>query len=526
MSKDNQILEKSSPTIKTTNNDSEKSKESTNFNLSDKRECEVKKFWYSETDKDGKVKNWKIDHKKYVELVNFLGYRRFDQGNDFFFVRIKNKVIEEVTKHKIKDDVLDYIRKLPPDYLEKEGITHDDLLTKFYTSPAIYFSETKFSLLMPEHNLKLNEDTKDECYIYYENGFVVCTSGGYELKPYTMLNKYIWKNQIKERRFLEFDPDGMFSKFVFNISGKNQDRLKALKTLIGYNLHSFFETKLKAINLTDSTISEVPEGRTGKTLLGKGISHMKNLCEISGKDFDPTNKHKYQDCRLDTQIVFLNDIRKHFRIENLFNDISDHITVDQKNLQPFIIKAKILISSNDTFRVEGGSAKDRLIEFELSEHYSRSYSPYNEFGQWFFTEWSNTEWLSFDNFMVSCICDYLKFGVIEAENINLGKRKQIEHTNPDFVGWMDDMFESGELKPEFEYDKKILHNAFLESYPDFKEDRLLKQLRNFTNYMSTYAENSDFLSGSAQRRGNGKQFIKFRKKGFNNVINELKFDKI
>lgn len=481
-----------------------------------------KKFWYAELDKEGNYKSCKIDHKKYIEFIHSLGYRRFDQGNDFFFVRIKNKVIEEVKKHRIKDEVIHYIEKLPEEFLKNSKVSRHDLLAKFYTSPAIYFSELKFSLLMPEVDLILNEDTKGESFIYYQNGFVACTASGYELKPYNLLNRHIWKNQIKEREFFKYSREGMFAKFVFNISGQKEDRYAALKTLIGYCLHSYYESKLKAINLTDSTISDVAEGRTGKTLLGRGIEKIKNLCEISGKDFDPTNKHKYQDCRLDTQIVFLNDIKKNFRFENLFNDISDHITVDQKNLQPFNIKAKMLISSNDTFRAEGASAKDRLIEFELSEHYNNDYSPADEFGQWFFTEWSSEEWSSFDNFMMSCISDYLKLGVVEAKSINLGKRKQIEHTNKEFVAWMDEKIETGYIKPEFDYDKKDLHNEFLEAYPEYKEEKWLKRQSNFSKYLKTYAANSETLSNKVdERRTNGKDFIKFHEHGFNKIGNEL-----
>ncbi|MEI6060502.1 MAG: hypothetical protein WCR72_07315 [Bacteroidota bacterium] len=475
-----------------------------------------KEFWKVVKDSDDKPTGVKIDHEKYIDFINSLGYKRFDQGNDFFFVRIVNKVIEEVTKHKMKDSVIQYVKKLPID--QKNKGLHSFILSKFYTSPALYFSETKFSLLMPEPDMVMNEDTKDECYIYYKNGFVICTDTGYDLKQYSLLNKYIWKNQIKARDFMKYDPDGMFSKFVFNIAGKKEDRFKALKTLIGYSLHSYFETKLKAINLTDSTISDSAEGRTGKTLLGHGIEKIKNLCEISGKDFDPTNKHKYQNCRLDTQIVFLNDIKRNFRFENLFNDISDHITVDQKNMQPFNIKAKMLISSNDTFRVDGGSAKDRLIEFELADHYSNAYSPYDEFGQWFFTEWNELEWLSFDNFMMTCICDYLKHGLIEAEDINLGRRKQIEHTNPDFVEWMNDKIESGGIKPEKEYDKKELHTDFLEAFPEYKEDKWLKRQSNFTRYLQIFVSTSDtFSSKTDERRGGGLSFIKFHKKGYNKL---------
>ncbi len=500
----------------------------TNVRQKDEIDTTNVKFWYPELDKDGQIKGWKIDHKKYLNFIRLLGYRRFDQGNDFFFVLIKDKVIDIVAKHRIKDEVINYINQLPDGFLKKDGIRKDELLGKFYTSPGIYFSEIKFSLLMPEPDLILNQDTKEESFIYYKNGFVVCTAYGYELKDYNKLDKYIWKNQIKDRAFRKDDPEGMFHKFAYNISGQKEGRFQALKTLIGYNLHSYFDTKLKAINLTDSSISDSAEGRTGKTLLGRSVEKIKNLCEISGKDFDPTNKHKYQNCRLDTQIVFLNDIKKNFRFECLFNDISDHITVDQKNMQPFNIQAKILISSNDTFRVEGGSAKDRLIEFELSEHYSRNYSPYDEFGHWFFTEWDESEWVAFDNFMMSCICDYLRLGVIEAEPINLGKRKQMEHTNPDFVAWMNEQLEKKEIKFGFDYGKREKHADFLNCYTDYREDKWLKKQANFTKYIKTFVLNSDeFKAKVIERRADGIDYFRLQEDIFvNGEEKELRYTPI
>jgi hypothetical protein len=266
---------------------------------------------------------------------------------------------------------------------------------------------------------------------------------------------------------------------------------------------------MKAVNLTDSAISDVAEGRTGKTLLGRAISFIKNVTEISGKDFDPKNKHKYSEASIDTQIIYLNDVKKDLILESLFNDISDTITIDRKNLQPFKIRAKMLISSNTTFGTEGASAKDRIIEFEFSEHYSPEFSPEDEFKCWFFRDWDQNEWLSFDNFMLNCISKYLKHGVVQAASINLEKRKKIEQTNPDFVDFMDEKIEKGEIKAGGEYDKKELHNEFLEKYPEWKEDKWMKRSANFTRYLNTYASYTPQLKGAKGRSSNGKYLIRF-----------------
>lgn len=468
------------------------------------------RFWYFEIINKSGDKRWKIDHRKFMQFLYSRGYRRFDLNEDFFFVKIKDRIIEKKTITEIQDFVIKYIYSINEDDLGE--ISREELLSILYRSNAIFFNDKKLSLIGVEKNLVFNSDTKDHCFIYYSNGFVKCSREGYELLLYKELTGHIYRKQVKNRKFFkkENTDDGNFRKFVFNISGKDEERFRSLQTMIGYLLHGYYETKLRAVNLTDSTISDNAEGRTGKTLLGRSLAQIKNLCEISGKDFDPTNKHKYSKVDIDTQIVFLNDLRKNFKFETLFNDISDAITVDRKNLQPFQIVAKMMISSNDTFRIEGASAQDRVIEFELSEHYSINWNPEMEFKQWFFRDWDEIEWLKFDNFMMQCVCLYLKEGIIIAPSINLDKRKQIQHTNRDFVEFMDEKISDLEIKREVDYDKKELHDEFLRKYPDYVTDRWLKNSSNFTKYLKTYASYSSELKGKIkERRSHGQSFIRF-----------------
>lgn len=465
-------------------------------------------FWYSERiNKQGQLK-WKIDHLRFIYYLRNTGFRRFDINSDYIFIQIIDHIIEEIPIHRIQDEVLGYLNSIIEEDLE--GVTKEELLSIFHTSPAIFFNDKKMSTLGVEPNLRFVADSKESGSIYYKNGFVKCSSDGYKLHSYSDLEGHIFKNQIKNREFHTIDPDGMFSRFVFNISGKNDKRFQSLKTLIGYLLHSFYETKMKAVNLTDSTISDNAEGRSGKTLLGRAISLIKNVSEISGKDFEPTNKHKYATVNLDTQIVFLNDLRKKFDFETLFNDISDAITVDRKNLQPFIIRAKMLISSNDTFRIEGASAKDRVVEFELADHYNANYSPEDEFKCWFFRDWDADEWLKFDNFMCGCLTSYLRNGILEPEQINLDKRKLISETNSDFVAFMNDKVSGREIRFNMDYDKTLLHEEFLDNYPEYRMDNWLKKTGNFTRYLKAYSKYStDLKSTIKERRSNSRSFIQF-----------------
>lgn len=391
-------------------------------------------FWFSEPSSRGP--KWKVDHRKFIGYLQSQGFRRFDIGKDYIFIGMDEKVIDEVTITYIQDEIIKYINELDKEILEETGIERETLLYKFYASPGTYFNERKLSMLGPEPDLTFNKDTKEHCFIYYQNGFVRCSADGYQLQPYSKLDNYIFKNQLKDRKFEKHSADGIFKKFVLNIAGQDETRFLALRTMIGYLLHGYFE--------------------------------------------------------------------------NLFNDISDSITVDRKNMQPFSIRAKMLISANDTFRVEGSSAKDHVIEYELSDHYSADYSPQDEFGLWFFTDWSENEWLSFDNFMMESICLYLKHGVIEAPSINLEKRKKIQHTNIDFVSFMDEKIEKGEIKRGFDYNKQQLHSEFLDNFPEYREDRWLKRSANFTKWLKIYASYSSELKVKiTERRSNNENLIRF-----------------
>ena len=472
-------------------------------------------FWYLEKDKDSdEVKHWKINHKQFIDFLRLLGFRRYDLNKDFFFVKVVDNVIEEVPLNQIQDALLKTIEEVEKNKW-KHKISKNVLLTKIHSSNTILFGRNKLSLLGQIEDLSFAQDTKDEACIFYRNGYVKCSATGYTLKDYKGLDGYIFRNQIIERDFIKSDGKGDFYQFTRNISIpktkdgnrlENDQRWLAFKTHIGYLMHSFFDTRLAAVNITDSTVSNSDEGRTGKSLTGVAISKIKSTCEIFGKEFDHTSPHKYSRANLGTQVVFHNDAKKNLAIETLFNVITDGIEVNGKYEKPFVIKAKYLITSNSPLPTEGDSSKDRVYEFELTDHYSLYHRPEDDFGRRFFSDWDAEEWSNFDNFMMQCICDYLREGVIPPKEINLSERKAIEYTNADFVEFM----KSSKIVAGKEYNKKELHEAFLNSYDEYKNDKYLSRQSNFTRYLKSYANYSEDLKGKIkERRGDGKDFITF-----------------
>ncbi len=454
-------------------------------------------FYYpiTKTDMEGNevVNDCGIDYVEFNNLLLSFGFRRYDVGIESWFIHIENKVIKFVTIAQIQDYFISYLDKLPPTL--NKGVTKKILLQKMYKNIGLYFCERRLSLLKHNEPILFNEDTKNECYIYYNNGYVKVTKQGYQLCNYNTLQGYIWDNQILKRDFKYIEVDGIkpkelgnYAMFLYNVCNGDLKRFYSLQTIIGYLLHSNMECKRKAIILTDSTISNEDNGRTGKSLLGLSLSKLKNSTIINGRDFDYTNRYKYQSVNLDTQLINLNDVKKRFPFETLYNDITDGINVEKKNQQPFKVFCKFCITTNKTISIMGDSAKDRCIEFEFSNYYSALKSPLEEFGQTFFsTDWNSTEWNKFDNILLWCIRLYLEYGIEIPKNENLDKRKLLENTNIDFLDFIEDCFISKKIVLGEEFVQKDLYNDFLNLYEEYKDGKSKVDITIFAKWLKTFA---------------------------------------
>jgi hypothetical protein len=495
-------------------------------------------FYKAVTDADDKVKDVNIQHVKLIQLFYSWGYRRYDIGQGFIFIHINDHVIKQVTNQQILDHLIEYIDKLPfilPYYKSNVEIKRDVLKEKIFKCPQNYCSPQKLALLKNKEEIIFNADTKNECFIYYKNGFVVCTKDNWERKPYSELSGFIWEEQIIKRDFYfkEVDIDNIkalsvYGQFLFNVSGQKSNRFYSLCSLTGYLLSGFTNTKMKAVILTDSSLSELANGRTGKTLYGQTLAYIKKTTIIGGKDFDNLNRYKYQEANLDTQIVFLNDVRKNFDFDVLYTDITEGIKVEKKNQDPFIIKPKICISTNKTIKIHGGSSEDRCIEFEFSDHYKAGYGPDNEFSHRFFTDWTKEQYNQFDNFMMFCLCTYLGNGIIQPESINLNRRKLADETDPNFVDFMDQITGLKEL--EFdpitrqkhlespfvkainsgEYVKKQdLHHEFLIENIELKEHKYKGRLETFTKWVKLYVKYDFRYKAIEEKKSGSDRYFKF-----------------
>ena len=505
------------------------------------------KFWYAKTKEDEAgnvtVKDVCINYLKFTALLYAIGFRRFDIDKSHIFIKVENtRIVRQVTRTEITDAFCDHLDSKPQQL--DDLVTRDYLKEKIYRSINMYFNEEKLYRLKSKEEIVFNEDSRDTKFFYYQNGFLEVSKTGIEFKPFAKLEKFIWKSEILKRDYKKPDAEkAVFEMFLekvcYSETDKDSSRFLCLKIMVGYLLHHYTQCKLKAVLLTDSRISDEGEanGRTGKTLFCKGIGSMisanpedptiKTFCDINAKDFDPKEKHKYQLAGYETRIICLNDLRRNFDVDCIYNDVTEGVSVEPKGMTPFRIRPKMILTTNKTVKIEGDSSKDRFIEFEFSDFFSKNHSPEDEFQHWFFRDWDSSEWNRFDYFMCQCVHEYFKNDckLREPEQINLNTRKLHETTCPEFVEFMEMLLGSKQItiadteyredKKGWFFNKKELFGRFRENYTDYNNDKFKQKkfsewLKNFTRYKEGF---EPFKKELDEFRNDKDSYIRFRRTG-------------
>jgi hypothetical protein len=116
------------------------------------------------------------------------------------------------------------------------------------------------------------------------------------------------------------------------------------------------------------------------------------------------------------------------------------------------------------------------VEFILSETFNSDYSPDDKFGHLFFTEWTNEEWEKFYSFIVYCVQEFLKKGlVMPAFNVAIRKLKM--ETTSHFI----EFAQSIELGVKL--NKKVMYEDFYSKYPNHRTIELTT-FRNWLKYIA------------------------------------------
>jgi hypothetical protein len=329
-------------------------------------------------------------------------------------------------------------------------------------------------------------DTKDKSFIAYENGILEVTKDKVNLIDFMDIEAYIWRSHIIKRKFIRSsNTENDYKTFISNIS--NQDP-GALECVIGYLLNTY-KNKMnnKAIILNDEVISDNPEGGTGKGLVVQGLKRIRRTSILDGKSFDDNKSFPYQTVAMDSQILVWDDVKKNFNFEKKFSLVTEGITIERKNKDAVNLTVeespKILISTNYVIKGDGNSHDRRRHEIEIGQFYGKKLTPYEDFGKQLFDDWTELEYIAFDNYMVYCLQLFLEKGLISQTAKNLKLRKLIAQTSKDFIDWIEEENVTNKVRiPKSDFFQKFINDNQDYNNKIFKRNTLNRWIQKYASY--------------------------------------------
>ena len=420
-------------------------------------------FW--DRNDRGVIKVVHIHLKQFLEDNGFYKYCP-EGGKNYIFVKVTNNLIDHTSDKEIKDFVLTHLLEL------------DDIGVYNYFADNTRFFREEFLSMLSTIEIYFIADTKSASYLYYKNCAVKITKDGITTLDYLDLGGYVWKDHVIDRNFniCSVTERCDFKKFVSNINGGDEQRVKSMESTLGFLMHGYKNLSFcPAIILNDEVISDNPEGGTGKGLLMNALSKMKKLVVIDGKSFAFERSFAYQLVSADTQILCFDDVRKHFDFERLFSVVTEGLTLEKKNKDaikiPFSRSPKIAITTNYAIKGAGNSFARRKWELELHQYYTKEYTPLDEFGKLMFGDWNDEDWCEFDNYMIGCLTNYIKTGLVKSKFVNLKIRQLSAETCHEFIEWcgLVDTHQNREvmLQTDTRLYKNELYSNFVDEYPDY-----------------------------------------------------------
>jgi hypothetical protein len=466
----------------------------------------------------------KIIHILFKQFLEDNGFYKYcpEGGKNYVFVKVTNNLIDHTSEKEIKDFVLQHLLEL------------DDVSVYNYFADNTRFFKEEFLSMLSTIDIYFIADSKDSAYLYYKNCAVKISKDAITSIDYLDLGGYVWKDHVIDRVFSMCDVTGRcdFKRFVGNINGGDDNRMKSMESTIGFLMHGYKNLSFcPAVILNDEVISDNPEGGTGKGLLMNALSNMKKLVVIDGKSFTFERSFAYQLVSADTQILCFDDVKKHFDFERLFSVVTEGLTLEKKNKDaikiPFSKSPKIAITTNYAIKGAGNSFARRKWELELHQYYSKSFTPLDEFGKLMFGDWNDEDWCEFDNYMIGCLQGYLNTGLVKSKFVNLKIRQLSAETCHEFIEWcglVEGQERSANIDAGIRLYKNDLYYAFIDEYPDYgpKAKMTISRTR-FYKWLVSYAIYKEGVMPEEGRDQMGRWII-IRKKQNAEVQNQLNLD--
>jgi hypothetical protein len=439
--------------------------------------------------------SYKIDPES---LQRFLSKRGFlthkpQCVKTTILVKIEDKRVREVSPKEIRRFAWDYIES---EFEFSDPEERKQVKAEFQRNKSL-FSKDNLDLL-PALNIQECKDTKEKSYLFFNDCFLEITASNITVNDYNELEGFVFETDISKINFRpslrqgqttieNIEPEGEFYEFVKDLTKNenktvNEKSMESLITIIGYLVHRHKDpANAKAIIFMDTYKDGNANGGTGKSLLTKGIGRVRESAFQDGKYFTSSDRFVFSHVSYGTRILIIDDVPKNFEFEKIFPLITEKAVIERKYENKFIIpfeeSPKVVITTNYTVEGTGTSHKRRKVEFILSETFNAEYSPEDKFGHLLFIEWDAEEWRKFYYFIIYCIQEFLKKGIVEPM-FNVAIRKLKMEATQEFIDYMGSNGPYGEKA-----NKKTVYDDFYSKNPGHHTIEMTT-FRNWSKYFA------------------------------------------
>ena len=482
--------------------------------------------------------------KKYeLNSLYYEGMREFINSKDFYkrqlvknhiYIKQQSNIIDEVTPELINDEIRRYVDSVDNEinfkYDKIDYSIPPEILRNIYLKQYHNIVNSKWLSNLQKHDTAILKDNETTSYFVFNNCFLEITKDRITKKSLEDLKGYcVWKEQMIDGGFEYIENrqgvEGEFEKFIYNVCNKENQRIKAFKSAIGYLLHNYFNpTKGQAIIFYDEelTTTKNPSGGTGKGLIVSAIKLLRATAKIDGKNYKSDDKFKWSNITPSTQLVWIDETNKNFDFKDLFSCLTDGWQIERKFHDKFDIapddSPKVVICSNTILDNRGSSNKRRQFVVELSPYYSSKIitgteTPIqDEHGILFSKDWDYNQWNKFYSFMMDCVKFYLENGLCDYDRKNVEMNLLKQKTCNEFIEYI------SETPPPIDKSFKTseLFDTFKTTY--LGEDTNIKQ-RTFTNWLKLYCDAKN-LKFEKNGKSNGIPEYIIREQGNSNHINK------
>lgn len=319
--------------------------------------------------------------------------------------------------------------------------------------------------------LELFRDTSDTCYIPFQNGIVRIRKNKIDLIDFADVKDSggIWetsilKHNVSINKFKEYsDNSSLFAQFVLNSMKHNvyptldinagtdtedfQKGIESVETSLGYLTHNFNkadESKLIVFIDKDSSRTNA-EGGNGKSLVQTGVTKIRKHAFIDGKGFKSSrgdaSRFNFSNVKLDTQLVWIDDLNPDFDLTQMFSMITGDFTVEGKGTNKVVIsrekKPKFSVTTNYVIKGTGHSYQRRQHITEFGNFFNAAGKDGKDvseiLGKRLFDDFSNEEWNDFYNYMFYCVQKYLKKGLVAQDTSDYQKKQLLSEVGGNFA---------------------------------------------------------------------------------------------